>query len=226
MREFRLAWRLSTILLVVLSGCSKEMQDTSASDSPREGQPPQNHDLTADTTPPDKAVSSHASKPAIIIYSSPGWGPNAGTGSFEIAVWADGRILWRDADSSRRSEDNAPTGERFFESHVSSQSVSVALKTLRKEGVYEVDPWGFVVPDWGGTIIVIRDDYRRLKLESSGEPPATAPYEFDPERWSKGLAAWRLIRRVARSLIPQHNVSELETMPDYQGWRWDATDSN
>jgi hypothetical protein len=155
--------------------------------------------------------------PVILLYwDSDGatWRPEPK--DVELAVWADGRVVWRDKprEMIRVNGEWEWNNSDHYRGKVDPRKVAKALAEIRGTGAIGTKDWFLVPPDGSWTRILVRDKKRVLKLTSSGEPSPTVQYGRDPNAYPKQLKAWQKVRYLATALRPAKREKIKAPNPD------------
>ncbi|HVT13482.1 MAG TPA: hypothetical protein VHE55_14555 [Fimbriimonadaceae bacterium] len=150
-------------------------------------------------------------RPAFFVYFTPGFGPGLGRNEFEVAIWADGKVIWRDKLPiwQRKNGKWAILASDYVEANVGPAKVRAALDRIETAGAFRMDRQGEQWVDSSYTTIQVLDGRRKLRLYASVEPTHTPS-----PPWAK---AWVLVRKEVKSLIPK--AGKHRKRPDDTLWK-------
>lgn len=199
----------SALLLALIGGCNDAEQDGAATTQHAK---PIVQALPSKTTlpPPTLAVSD---QPVVLLISDSYSGnPQAVRDQVNLAVWHDGRIVWR-----------SPKGE-LLQARIDPAKLQRLLDRLHEEGVFgegKAD-YGNLGPGASFEIIEVRTHDRELVMRSwhelygdgkgslatangieslDGRDPAVVMAQ-QPEEYKRFLRIWYEIRSTAESWVP------------------------
>jgi hypothetical protein len=160
---------------------------------------------------------SGVKKPAIFIEFAQGRTRDPQVGEFEVAVWDDGRIVWRDPAPVYAQKNGVWRLQpgKYYQAVVPRSAIRAALDRLRKAGVYGTDDGLSYPPDASHTAITVRDGKRRVHLTSWHEPDGQDSSSNRPKH-AEAVKAWRAIRKEVKALIP--SKGKPIARPDCSDW--------
>ena len=142
----------------------------------------------------------NASLPAILIYWEPGMSYPTPPNEVIVAVWPDGRIVWRRPAEIWSKQRGEMTAGRYYKASVSPQQVQATLTYLDKNGLTSQDGGGLLTPDADNVFEVIRRRGRTTQLGFSERAYSTGPLA---RFHNAGLQMWLLVKERTLALVPK-----------------------
>lgn len=147
-------------------------------------------------------------EPVILISWHPGYIPPSSselqTDTLDTAVWATGRIIWRDPAPiwAERKGTWSLQPAKYYEGVIPPTEVAAAMSRLKEKSKGVIKNWGASIPDSHATRMELRSGKWKFSMSSTGEPPEAPPYGWE-KVWDAGLTLWKSTRSEIKALLPK-----------------------
>ncbi|MEA2553185.1 MAG: hypothetical protein QOJ65_1361 [Fimbriimonadaceae bacterium] len=153
---------------------------------------------------PKAATAFSKDLPAMVVYwRSDGLSLPYKPDQLRVAVWRDGRILWREPQNIwKKKPEWTLTKGVYYEANIGAKLARKTLDELKSKSIHKFNGWGAMSPDTSDTFEIIRDASVTTQLGLSDY--------LDSEklardaRFKGGWPTWKLIRDKIAALIPRN----------------------